>query len=313
MVIAKTLIRNTALAGKSPEIVFGVVNNMLYENNDASMFVTAFMGYLNTQTGKFTYTNAGHTPPIIRSGGNSRFLKIRPGFVLAAFENMLYDQDEIMLQEGDELFLYTDGITEAMNNEKTLFGNERTIETANRNPDVPLKDLTMSIKHEIDKFAEGAEQSDDITMLALRYIGPPAVEESSDMKKLFVEAKLENLEKVLEFVGQNLEITECQTKQRHQITIVTEEVFVNIAHYAYHPEVGGVTIRVSVLGHEVIIEFEDGGKPYNPLEKEDPDITAGVEERAMGGLGIFMVKHLVDTVEYRREGNKNILTLRKKL
>ncbi|MDR2578032.1 MAG: SpoIIE family protein phosphatase [Chitinispirillales bacterium] len=313
MVIAKTLIRNTALSGKRPEVVFGTVNNMLYENNDAGMFVTAFMGYLNIKTGKFTYTNAGHTPPILRSGGCSKLLKMRPGLILAAFESKLYDQDEIMLQRGDELFLYTDGITEAMNKEKTLFGNERMLEAANNNPDVPLKDLTLLMKHEIDKFAEGAEQSDDITMLALRYIGPPAAGENDTMEKLSVEASLENLETALDFIAKNLEAANCQPKQRNQITIAIEEIFVNIAHYAYHPGVGEVTISVSTEEGEITIEFEDCGKPYNPLEKEDPDITEGVEEREMGGLGIFMVKNLMDAIEYRRNENKNLLTLRKKL
>ena len=128
------------------------------------------------------------------------------------------------------------------------------------------------------------------------------------MKELMIEAKIENLDAVLEFVGSELETAECPVKTQTQISIAVEEVFVNIAHYAYHPETGGAVIRVAA-GNEILIEFEDSGKPYNPLENKEPDITAGAEDRKIGGLGIFMVRKIMGSVEYRREGNKNILRL----
>lgn len=171
MVIAKTLLKNNAQYGKSPKEVFETVNNLLCENNEAAMFVTAFMGYLDIPTGRFTFVNAGHNPPLIRSGEKFDWLNAKAGFVLAGMEDMFYKQHEITLQPGDELFLYTDGVTEAVNNEKSLFGDPHLLETVNANLNLPLKEFTVSIKREIDKFAEGAEQADDITMLALRYKG----------------------------------------------------------------------------------------------------------------------------------------------
>ena len=138
------------------------------------------------------------------------------------------------------------------------------------------------------------------------------------MKELRIDAKIENLDAVLAFV--EAELCECTMKQQRQIAIAVEEIFVNIAHYAYAPDTGGAVIRVRRRdtavngacgrGDEVVIEFEDNGKPYNPLEKRDPDITLGVEEREVGGLGIFMVKKIMDSVEYRRGGDKNILTIK---
>lgn len=130
--------------------------------------------------------------------------------------------------------------------------------------------------------------------------------------ELLIEAKLENLDAVLDFINEKLETADCPLKMQTQISIAIEEIFVNIANYAYNPEVGGAVIRVSV-GDEVVIEFEDNGKPYNPLEKSDPDITKSAEEREIGGLGIFMVKKIMDAVDYKRVGNKNILTIKKKL
>ena len=130
------------------------------------------------------------------------------------------------------------------------------------------------------------------------------------MKELAIDAKTENLDAVLDFVSEQLESADCPVKTQTQIAIAVEEIFVNIAHYAYKPEAGGALIRVAV-SDGVAIEFEDNGKPYNPLEKDDPDITTVAEERELGGLGIFMVKNIMDAVEYRREGNKNIITIKK--
>lgn len=130
------------------------------------------------------------------------------------------------------------------------------------------------------------------------------------MKELTIEAIDENLDAVLEFVGGELDAADCPIKIKRQIFIAVEEIFINIANYAYSPEVGSAVIRVCA-GSEAVIEFEDTGKPYNPLEKNDPNIDADAEERELGGCGIFMVKNLMDVVEYRHVENKNILLIKK--
>jgi len=130
------------------------------------------------------------------------------------------------------------------------------------------------------------------------------------MDELFIEAKLENIETVLDFINARLE--NCPPKIKNQIEIAIDEIFSNIAHYAYHPGVGNATVRM-LVDSEIIIEFEDSGIAYDPLSAEDPDITLSLEEREIGGLGIFMVKKLMDSVEYRRDGDNNILTIKKRL
>ena len=129
------------------------------------------------------------------------------------------------------------------------------------------------------------------------------------MNELLIEATLENMDRVLDFVSEQL--GNCPPKIRNQIGIAVDEIFSNISRYAYDPEVGGVTVRVAV-DDDITIEFEDSGTAYDPLAADAPDISLPVEEREAGGLGIFMVKNLMDSVEYRREGNKNILTIKKK-
>ena len=171
MVIARTLIKNNAQYGKNPEEVFATVNNLLCENNEQAMFVTAFLGYLDTRTGKFTYANAGHNAPLLFTDGGFDWLQAKRSMALAVMKDARYGQGEIILQRGDRLFLYTDGVTEAMNRENELFDNHRLLDAANRYCDHPQKELILAIKGEVDEFAGGAEQSDDVTMLALRYNG----------------------------------------------------------------------------------------------------------------------------------------------
>ena len=132
------------------------------------------------------------------------------------------------------------------------------------------------------------------------------------MKELFIDAKTENVTPVLEFVETELSKSDCSERSKIHIGIAVEEIFINISNYAYRPDVGDVKIRIGVSDY-VCIEFEDKGKPFNPLEKEDPDISAEIDEREIGGLGIFMVKKIMDAVEYRYENNKNILVIRKVL
>ena len=130
------------------------------------------------------------------------------------------------------------------------------------------------------------------------------------VNELIIEATTENMDAVLDFVNER--IADSPSKIQNQIGIAVDEIFSNIARYAYHPETGGATVRVTV-DENITIEFEDSGTPYNPLTEENPDTTLSAEEREPGGLGIFMVKNLMDSVEYRREGSKNILTIRKSL
>ena len=135
------------------------------------------------------------------------------------------------------------------------------------------------------------------------------------MKELNIEATTENLDKVLTFVDEELVALSCPPDQQIQIQIAVEELFVNIAHYAYNPEVGPATVRVDVEDDpiSVVITFIDNGVPYDPLAKDDPDITLSAQERDIGGLGIYMVKMSMDDVSYEYKDGRNILTIKKKI
>ena len=174
MVIAKTLIKNHMQLGKTPAEVFTAVNDQLCENNDAGMFVTAFMGVLDFLNGKFVYVNAGHNAPLIqKADGGFEWLKVRPGFVLAGIEGIKYRQAELTLQKGDVFFTYTDGVTEALNPVQALYGDRRLIDILNADAakSLEVKELVHYIQKDVAVFSDGAEQADDITLLALKYLG----------------------------------------------------------------------------------------------------------------------------------------------
>lgn len=135
------------------------------------------------------------------------------------------------------------------------------------------------------------------------------------MKEITVPAKLEELDRVTEFINGELEACGCSAREQMQIDIAVEEIYVNIARYAYHPTVGTATVRCTVGGDplQVTIQFQDEGRFYNPLEKKDPDLTLSAEERQIGGLGIYMVKKSMDDISYEYQNGKNILTIRKNL
>ena len=168
MVIAKTLLKNQAQMKLSPDKVLEIANNQLCENNETGMFVTAFFGVLQISTGLFEFANAGHNPPVMyRKDGMFEYLKVNSGFVLAGMENIRYKPQSVVLGKGDMIYLYTDGVTEAMNHQNELYSEKRLINTLNA-LDAESRTLTgiiKDVKSSIDVFADGAEQADDITML----------------------------------------------------------------------------------------------------------------------------------------------------
>jgi len=306
MVNTKTLIKNCG-ACKSPKAAFESINNKLYENNDACIFVTAFMGFYNIHTGKFVYVNAGHNPPVHKKkDGTFKFLKTKPYIALGIIKDAVYNEEEIFLEKGDSLFLYTDGVTEAMNKNMEMFNEIRLLDALNHNKNAFPSTLVTAIKNEVDIFSSGAEQTDDIAMLAFHI----NESEQSDTKELNIDANIKNLNIVTGFINNEIKKSRFTSIQQNEIEIAVEEIFVNIVDYAYQNTKGDIIIRISTKD-KTTIKFEDSGRQYNPLEQANPDFTKPLTDRNIGGLGIFMVKKIMDSVEYTRTDNKNILIITK--
>ena len=311
MVIGKTLINDHTVPGKDLGEVFTEVNNMLCESNSEGLFITAFEGVLDLATGEFNFVNAGHEMPfILKAGGEFEPYKIRPGFVLAGMENMKYRAGSITLGVGDKIFQYTDGVTEATSSENELYGMDRLKNALNSVKNTAPAEILGAVKADIDKFVSGAPQFDDITMLCLEYKA-----KMGERCVITVPAAAESIDKITEFINAELEKLDCPKKTQKQIDIAADEIFSNIAHYAYESKDGSAEIRLEKSDNPkaVTLTFTDSGIPYNPLEKPDPDVTLSADEREIGGLGIYIVKKTMDEVNYERKDGKNILSVTKYL
>ena len=313
MMTAKTIIKSLAESGMPVNEIFTRANEKLCENNEAGMFVTAWMGILDITTGNMQFANAGHNPPLLkRANGDFAYLKTRAGFVLAGMEGVRYRVGELTLSSGDRLFLYTDGVPEATNAENTLYGEDRLLAFMNQNAAVDAVTLLPALKANIDEFVGDAPQFDDITMLMFDY---KPNEGGANMTYQTFPAKVESLSDVLGFVDRTLESYACPMKIQTAICVAIEEVFVNVAHYAYGDGEGDMTLAIGFDETNGTLTFRmtDNGVPFDPLQKPDPDITLSAEEREIGGLGIFIAKKTMNSITYAYENGKNILTMMKKI
>ena len=312
MMTAKTIIKDLAERGLPVNEIFERANEKLCENNESGMFVTAWMGVLDLETGALKFANAGHNPPLLRrANGDFEYLRSRAGFVLAGMEGVKYRINELNLSAGDRLFLYTDGVTEATNVEKQLYGEDRLIQYMNDNKSTASTELLPGLKADIDLFVGEAPQFDDITMLMLDYRrgGNMEVYDRS------FSAEEGALPDVIAFVEEILENVGCPMKAQTALCVAIEEVFVNVAKYAYGDESGEVQLTITFDKSDNTVAFKmlDGGVPFDPLKKPDPDITLSADEREIGGLGIFITKKTMDSISYEYENDKNILTMVKKI
>ncbi len=312
MMRAKTAIRGLAESGLEPAAVLARANSTLCEGNDAEMFVTVWLGVIDLRTGRMKCANAGHEYPAVkRAGGGYELIKDRHGLALAAMDGMKYKEYELQMNPGDRIFVYTDGVPEAINSAMEQYGTERMIRALSAAGDKTLQETLSAVREDLSSFVGEEDQFDDITMLNFTYYGPERA--VSDVGILTVEAKKENLAQVLTHVKQNLEGTGAPIRVLNQILVAVEEIYVNIASYAYAPGTGDAVISVAVDDGTAEIGFRDKGVPFDPLAKPDPDVTLSAAERPIGGLGIYMVKKTMDEVKYRYEDGENILTIRKKL
>ena len=225
-------------------------------------------------------------------------------------EGMRYRLNELTLVPGDRIFLYTDGVTEATDMNQQLYSESRLIAYMNAYGSNNAVELLHGLKEDIDRFVGDAPQFDDITMLMLDY-----KKGSVDMAERVFPAEENALSDVQNFLEAELDKVGCPTKMQIAISIALEEVFVNVARYAYPDKTGTVHLGFSFEPQEriAILQLTDRGIPFNPLNMPDPDITLSAEDRQIGGLGIFIAKKNMDSLSYRYENGENILTMNKKI
>lgn len=301
MMRAKMTIKSLAESGADVHVVLSEANEKLCEGNDAGMFVTAWLGIVDMKTGVLSYANAGHNPPLLRRRqADFDFIRTRPNFVLAGMDGAMYRKNEIQLMPGDELFLYTDGVTEASDAAQELFGESRLQDALNGVFEENIESRCRAVKAEIDRFVGDAEQFDDITMLSVRF------NSFQDDESIMTQADSMSTERVWDFINRRTKKAELSPKITGRAQIIVDEIYSNIQLYS-----GATMAQVfcNIDCERMVLMFRDDGIPYNPLTVEDADVTLPAEEREIGGLGILMVKRLASELSYAYEDGQNVLSV----
>jgi sigma-B regulation protein RsbU (phosphoserine phosphatase) len=313
MAVMRSLFRTLSAHEHHPERIISQMNDRMAENNEESMFVTLFIGVLDLPTGKLRYCNAGHNAPLLLTEKDNKkqmtFLPCDNNIPVGVIDGWKFSLQEMTVDTNTTIFLYTDGLTEAENVEHQLFGEERMKDAIVFATSQEIVDRMTDAVH---AFTGDAEQSDDLTMLAIRYSqGPNTV---CFHQKITLSNDVKQVPLLSEFVDNVCESLGFDAATTMQMNLALEEAVVNVMNYAYPPETHG-DIYIMAEADEKRLKFtiSDNGMPFDPTAHHSVDTTLSAEERPIGGLGIHLITQLMDSVNYERKNNKNVLTLRKKL
>lgn len=314
MAVTRSLLRIVAAQESRPERIVASLNNSMSDMNESNMFVTLFVGVLDLPTGRFRYCNAGHNAPVvINSTGEVKMLEVTPNLPVAIMPDMKFEMQETVITPGTSIFMYTDGLTEAEDENKKLFGEERMTEILKDMTDKTSKEQIEGMLDAVHQHVKNAEQSDDLTMISIKY--QRKQRETKFYRKLTLHNNIRETPKIADFMDDIVGETGIDMALANSLNLALEEAVVNVMNYAYPKEQTG-NIEIEAYTDKNCIRFiiTDNGIPFDPTTDDtEPDITADIEERSIGGLGIFLVTHLMDTVAYKRNDDKNVLTLTKML
>lgn len=314
MAVTKTMIKTRAADDLSPASIITHVNDELSADNPSCMFVTVFIGLLNIKSGDFLYTNAGHNPPYIkRKSGILEVLDQRHGPVIGAMGDLAYRENTISLNRGDRLLMFTDGVTEAMNSSIEFYGDQRLAELLSTMDSDCVENLVRKTLANVMNFTGDADQADDITILAIEYNG-----EGEQAKSLVWAFKINNQLAEIETANEHFKKFAGQCgisgKVESRIFLVLDEILNNIISYAYKDqEEHEIEIKLECTGHRLAISVADDGVPFNPFAAAQMDTSLSVEDRSIGGLGIHLVRNVMDECSYQRHIDKNVVVLVKHL
>ena len=308
MAVTHGLFRSASAHDSNPAHIMEVINEVSCQRNESNMFVTMFVGVLDLPTGRLRYCDAGHDAPFIMVNGQWSMVNVNPHLPIGVFDDTKYTVQEISIQPDSLIFLYTDGLTEAKNAEHKLFGLERIQTVLNTCTDNDSKEILEKITKSVDGFVKHAEQSDDLTLLAIRYT--PKQFESMLTETLVLKNDVHEVTRFSSFIKSAIAKLDIETSLARQLRLAVEEAVVNVIDYVYPIGTDGdITIKMMSDGHILRFQIIDAGVPFDPTKKDKTDTTLSVEERQIGGLGILLVRELMDTINYEREDGKNILTL----
>lgn len=314
MAVTRSIFRTVSAREAMPDRIVSNMNEIIADANDTNMFVTLFVGVLDLPTGRMRYCNAGHDAPLLAGAGLGS-LTCDANIPIGVMQDWKYSLQETQIFTGTTIFLFTDGLTEAENANHDLFRMERVKEVASQalaHQQHEPKQLIDMMTNAVHQFVDKAEQSDDLTMMAIQYT--KLERDVRFSKRIVLLNDIQEVSKLTAFVDEVCEVVGFSPAMTMQMNLALEEAVVNVMNYAY-PEGTHGDVTIEAKTNDVRLKFTiiDSGTPFDPTAMEDVDIHQDAEDRPIGGLGIHLVREIMDSVNYERVDNLNVLTLRKKL
>lgn len=316
MAVTHSLFRAFSAYENNPARIMQYINVISCKDNDSNMFATLFIGVLDLPTGHLYFCNAGHDKPFILSkeGNGPVQLDCLPHLPIGVFDDVTFEYQETCLKPDSTIFLYTDGLTEAKSRDKKMFGLDRVkkalAECAARGHSP--EDLLAGVTETLRRFVGTSERSDDLTMLAIRYV--PERFDSLHTATLTLRNNVGEVTKLSSFMKSEAEKMEISPTLARKLRLAVEEAVVNVIQYAYPKDTeGSVDVALTSDGKRLMVKIEDSGVPFDPTKREAPDLSVPAEARQIGGLGILLVRELMDEINYERKEGRNVLTMWKKI
>ena len=314
MAVTRSTFRTVSAHESMPDCIVTTMNKAIADMNKTHMFVTLFVGVLDLPTGRLHYCNAGHDAPLLVGAGVGE-LACDSNIPVGFMPTWKYSLQETQIFTGTTILLFTDGLTEAMNADYAQFQIERVNDVAfqalSHGQQEP-RQLIAQMTDAVHDFVGDAEQSDDLTMMAIQYI-----RQQSDVrmhKNLVLPCDLQEVPRLNAFVEEVCQDVGFDEQTTMSIKVAVEEAVVNVMKYAYPPgQQRDVTIEAA--SNDVRLKFTiiDCGMPFDPTVQSEVDTTLSAQERKIGGLGIHIIRQNMDSINYERIDNLNVLTLRKKI
>ena len=318
MGVIHSLFRAFSAHENNPARMMQSINEVSCQGNESNIFVTMFIGVLDLPTGRLRYCDAGHDAPIVIEGSGNRsqesivYIPVEPHLPIGVFDDVKYGVQETLLKPDSTLFLYTDGLTEAKDAGHKQFGMKRMEEVLRGDCPIQPRLLIETITQQVHQFVGDAEQSDDLTMLAIHYT--PKHFESILTETLLIKNNVHEVSKFSEFIKSVMEKLNVEKSLARQFRLAVEEAVVNVIDYAYPVgQEGDIEVRMMFDGETLKTVIIDSGVAFDPTAKEKADTSLSAEDRQIGGLGILLVRELMDSINYERADGQNFLTLIKKL
>ncbi len=313
MLSTRSALRTLATSGVGPARMLKRANRLVAEDaGDSGTFVTLFYGVLDPASGLLRYANAGHNPPLVLRLGGEVLELGRTGIPLGALEESSYRQGELILQPGESLVLYTDGVTENPDADNQEFGTRRLTELALALADRDAHATVERIKQDVFAFGGGQVQFDDLTLMVIKRSAPMPGPQAAFSLELT--ADLDALAALADFLAAKAQELELPEEALRALELSADEALTNVVNYAYpEGQPGVVRLVLEKDGEWVRLVIEDEGRPFDPEQVPEPDLDAPLEERRIGGLGLYLMDKMMDEVIRSREGGVNRLILAKRI